>query len=179
MPSTLTATPSLEQLKNQAKDLLRAFRSGDPDAVCRVEECLRATTSPLMLAGAQHVVAREYGFASWPKLKAHMLEAVGRQAYLREQAERLGVRDWRVLLAADAVLAEAGQAGIEAALWGMSHPHPRARRGCAGFMDHRADDSCIAALRQLALHDPVPAVRRTAVHSAYCLRCKPAPLTCD
>ena len=34
-------------------------------------------------------------------------------------------------------------------------------------------------LAQLALHDPVPYVRRVAVHALICQRCKPAPLTRD
>ena len=57
MSRILPANPSLEHLKNQAKDLLRALQQGRPDA---------------QLADAQHAIAREYGFASWPKLKAHV-----------------------------------------------------------------------------------------------------------
>jgi ankyrin repeat protein len=57
---SLPERPNLEHLKHQAKDLLR---SGVADK----------------LAAAQHEVARQYGFASWPKLKAHveMLSEVG------------------------------------------------------------------------------------------------------
>ena len=57
MSRNLPATPSLEHLKKQAKDLLREHRRKDP----------RAT-----LAHAQHTLAREYGFRSWPALKAHV-----------------------------------------------------------------------------------------------------------
>ena len=41
----------------QAKQLLQKMKLQDPDA---------------QLADAQHALAREYGFASWPRLKAHV-----------------------------------------------------------------------------------------------------------
>jgi uncharacterized protein len=61
----LPARPDLGQLRNQAKDLLDAAKSGDPDATRRI----RAVSDRLILASAQLAVAREYGFASWPQLK--------------------------------------------------------------------------------------------------------------
>src|SRR4051812_7917969 len=52
--------PNLRHLKDQAKDLLKAGRAAS-------------------LADAQFKIARLYGFASWPKLKAHVesFERVG------------------------------------------------------------------------------------------------------
>ena len=79
MPATLPTKPSLEQLKNQAKDLLRACQSGDPAAAARAHAHLprlrRAPASPadrpaLCLMEAQHVVAQEYGFPNWDWLRA-------------------------------------------------------------------------------------------------------------
>jgi hypothetical protein len=67
---SLPSAPSLEQLRNQAKDLLRAHRAGDPQAVARV--AVHEPGEPLKLTGAQHVVAREHGFPSWPRLKAYV-----------------------------------------------------------------------------------------------------------
>jgi HEAT repeat protein len=84
-----------------------------------------------------------------------------------------------VVLAADAALVRAGPAGRSAVIAGLTHPHPRVRRGCASFLDHQATDACVPALRQVALNDPVPAVRRTAVHALGCQWCKPAPLTSE
>jgi ankyrin repeat protein len=63
MPS-LPAHPDLAQLRRQAKELLRAARSGDTDAIARI----RAVSEALTLAAAQLALAREYGFASWPRL---------------------------------------------------------------------------------------------------------------
>jgi ankyrin repeat protein len=55
----LPARPSLEHLKNEAKQHLKVMREKDPQA---------------KLAAAQLAVARDYGFASWRKLKAHVDE---------------------------------------------------------------------------------------------------------
>jgi ankyrin repeat protein len=59
-PRSLPEKPNLRHLKDQAKDL---FRSGEAAS----------------LADAQFHLAREYGFASWPKLKAHVesLQEIG------------------------------------------------------------------------------------------------------
>lgn len=98
---------------------------------------------------------------------------------LRAWVEQLGARDWRRAGEAEAALERAGQAGLEAALWGLSHPEVHVRRGCANYMDHHGTDECLAPLQELALHDPAPSVRRVAVHSASCQRCKPCQLTGD
>ena len=98
---------------------------------------------------------------------------------LQTLAEQLGAGDWHTVLEAETALVHAGQAGIDAVLWGLSHPNTRVRRGCAGFLDHHGTDACFAALQGAALHDPAPSVRRVAVHSASCQRCKPCPLTGD
>lgn len=72
--------PNLFDLKCRAKELSRAYCSGDPEAIARV----RASTAPatgsdakpmsvrLSLQDAQRVVARECGQASWGRLKWHV-----------------------------------------------------------------------------------------------------------
>ena len=69
---SLPPRPSLQHLKYQALDLLKAFKAGSPDAVVRMGVPAGAT-----LADAQRTVAREYGFSSWPKLKRHVESLVG------------------------------------------------------------------------------------------------------
>jgi ankyrin repeat protein len=64
--------PSLEQLHRQAKELERAHRTGDPAALDRVAAHRADPAKPLKLAGAQHVIAREYGFPSWPRMRAYV-----------------------------------------------------------------------------------------------------------
>ena len=71
--SFLPARPSLEQLRKRAKELLRALRGGDPAVVDRIRAHLpNASAHPISLADAQFVIAREYGFPSWAKLKRHV-----------------------------------------------------------------------------------------------------------
>ena len=61
----------LAQLKRQAKELLDAFRAGEPAATTEVHAHYRdADLTTFALHDAQLVIARAYGFASWPKLKA-------------------------------------------------------------------------------------------------------------
>jgi ankyrin repeat protein len=62
---TLPANPNLDQLRHQAKDLLHAASHGDRNARSRIE----AVSGQINLAAAQFAIAREYGFASWAKLK--------------------------------------------------------------------------------------------------------------
>ena len=63
--------PDIDQLKRQAKELLEAYRASSPEAVAEVTAYHRtATPESFALHDAQFVLARSYGFESWPKLKA-------------------------------------------------------------------------------------------------------------
>jgi ankyrin repeat protein len=55
---------NLEQLRKQAKELVKAARSGDQEALDRLDD-----HEPI-LARAQFVIAREHGYSSWPALVA-------------------------------------------------------------------------------------------------------------
>jgi ankyrin repeat protein len=70
MPRELPASPNLEHLRKQAKALLRSFKQGDPKAVASFS-AIKLDAAP-KLSAAQHLVAREYGFESWAKLKKHV-----------------------------------------------------------------------------------------------------------
>ena len=74
MSQSLPSHPNLDQLKRQAKELLRLFRGGDAGARRRVEIALERAVDGLSLADAQCAVARQYGFASWSRLKRHVEE---------------------------------------------------------------------------------------------------------
>lgn len=65
---SLPPRPSLEQQKKLAKDLLDAYRAGDPQATQRVREHL-PDKARITLADAQFTIAREYGFRDWGALK--------------------------------------------------------------------------------------------------------------
>ncbi|WCB93667.1 hypothetical protein DSM104299_02383 [Baekduia alba] len=75
MTPSLPAAPSLEQLRRQAKELARAHARGDAAALERAAAHRADPKKPLKLAGAQHVLAREYGFASWPRMRAYVERA--------------------------------------------------------------------------------------------------------
>jgi hypothetical protein len=57
MSRQLPTRPNLEYLRKQAKELLAELHTVDPS---------------VQLSDAQHELAREYGFSSWPRLKAHV-----------------------------------------------------------------------------------------------------------
>jgi hypothetical protein len=76
----LPVKPSLDHLRRQARDLLRAARAGDTTAAGRI----RAVADALTLASAQLAVAREYGFASRTRLRD---EVTARTVSLARQAE--------------------------------------------------------------------------------------------
>jgi hypothetical protein len=76
---------NLEQLRKRAKPFQRAVRAADPSVAEVVREfhprLANAVLGSPELAGfsradAQLVIARRFGFPSWPKLRAH-LETVG------------------------------------------------------------------------------------------------------
>jgi ankyrin repeat protein len=76
--ASLPSRPSLEQLRKQAKELIRAVRANEPEAFARLRKHKSIISEPdgphpATLADAQLVLAREHGFDSWPKLKHHIL----------------------------------------------------------------------------------------------------------
>ena len=106
MSKSLPSRPSLEQLKTQAKELLKALKSGEPAALKRFQEKhpqgsaieKHARDASWSLSDAQLVIAREYDAASWPKLRervAAILVASGdpmdllRQAFAEDDATLL------------------------------------------------------------------------------------------
>jgi Ankyrin repeats (3 copies) len=77
----LPANPSLDHLKNQAKDLLKEHVRRNPEAAQRIREFhprfnnardADIFAARLRLTDAQLTIARERGFASWPRLKARV-----------------------------------------------------------------------------------------------------------
>jgi hypothetical protein len=60
--------PDLDQLRRQARELLRAAVSGDPAAVARI----RVVSDRITLSAAQQALAREYGCRDWAALRAEV-----------------------------------------------------------------------------------------------------------
>ena len=97
----LPVRPNLDQLKHQAKDLLRAIRRGDataleefrhnhPDGTQLTQDLVeagkisagpaKAKRLPIILADAQLALARSYGAPSWPRLvlACNLIDAIWR-----------------------------------------------------------------------------------------------------
>src|SRR5580704_8488045 len=79
----LPARPNPEHYKKQAKDLLKACRSGHSEALWRIRKHQRGSgkssdahpaVAQFLLADAQFAIAREHGFGSWPKFAKHLAE---------------------------------------------------------------------------------------------------------
>jgi ankyrin repeat protein len=100
----LPPRPNLEQYKKQAKDLLKAFKSHDPNVVSRLRRYhprLRGRPDTndrntvteaeiwrvkFSLADAQFIIAREHQFESWPKF-AKEVEVLNRKGSKTERFE--------------------------------------------------------------------------------------------
>jgi ankyrin repeat protein len=106
----LPKQPSLEQLRKQAKDLLEQYRAAEPAAVVEVHQFERRP-DPVAFAlnDAQRVLARAYGYESWPKLKAFVDGA--NVARLAEAVQAGDAAQVRVLLSARPELIAMDMAG--------------------------------------------------------------------
>lgn len=72
----------INQLRRQARELLRAAQGGDADAISR----LTAFSSDLRLSVTQFALAREHGFPSWAALRAEVAQR--REPVIRRVATR-------------------------------------------------------------------------------------------
>ncbi|MDK4703650.1 ankyrin repeat domain-containing protein [Rhizobium sp. CNPSo 4062] len=79
----LAVDATLDSLKKQAKSFLKAVQAGDASAHSRVAPYF-ADVADVGLQDIQLVLAREFGFSSWTKLKAH-LESDDRKHVPRDQ----------------------------------------------------------------------------------------------
>ncbi|MFK0163153.1 ankyrin repeat domain-containing protein [Rhizobium sp. NPDC090279] len=80
---SLAVDATLDSLKKQAKSFLKAVQAGDASAQSRVAPYF-SDLAGVGLQDIQLVLAREFGFSSWTKLKAH-LESGDRKHIPRDQ----------------------------------------------------------------------------------------------
>ncbi len=105
--------PDLDQLKRQAKELLEAYRASSAEAVAEVTAYHRtATPETFALHGAQFVLARSYGFESWPKLKAAVDGVTA--ATLHEAVENGDLKTVRELLTRRPEIVDLGRGEMRA-----------------------------------------------------------------
>jgi ankyrin repeat protein len=164
---TLAAHPDLDQLRRQAKELLTAFRAGDPDAVAEVRARYHdADPDGFALHDAQLVLARSLGFDSWPKLKAYVDGATVRRLVEAVRAndfsEVNALIDRRSELANMEVAGDDEHRAIHYAVIDRSPEMVRLlmRRGAdarAGIYPHR-DATCALVLAQDRGYDEIVAI---------------------
>jgi hypothetical protein len=129
-------------LKKQAKDLLRLYRSGDPDAIARFARALPSAgnlsreelvSRAFRLHDAQSCIAREYGFPSWDDLTSYV---DAQSLALGDRAARL--RGWLALVYGGDVLPAAcirhdrvspSESCSKPPILSWMTPMPRVRRG--------------------------------------------------
>jgi hypothetical protein len=72
-PRALPRNPNLKLINDQARHLLQDFRQGNAVALTHyfLFDPLPDTPNP-RLADARNMIAREYGYTSWLKLKQHV-----------------------------------------------------------------------------------------------------------
>ena len=93
MSRQLPPQPHLDSLKKQARQLLKGYKSDQPDAVERIQAALvelpPSAAESFTLRHAQQVLAREYGFSGWQKLA----DVVGQPA-VEEQPQNSPVANY-------------------------------------------------------------------------------------
>ena len=172
--------PDLGQLKRQAKHLFKAFKAGDSAAVDKVNAHYD-TAQPAIFAlhDAQLVIARSYGFDSWPKLKAYVDGVTIRrlvEAVRAGQVERV-----RMLLKARPELADMTVSyGDEhrAIHYAVMHRHPEIARllmqngtnARAGIHPHRDATSAWTLAQERGYDEIVAIIEEEEERTA-----KPAP----
>src|SRR5262245_4277515 len=76
MPRRISPESSLETLKQEAKDWLKALRANDAQARERFARAHSTPPTNPTLRDVQHALARELGFDGWAAVKARVLTAV-------------------------------------------------------------------------------------------------------
>ncbi|HET8536033.1 MAG TPA: ankyrin repeat domain-containing protein [Solirubrobacteraceae bacterium] len=169
-PRGLPGNANLEQLKNGAKSFQRAVRAGDSGAAELVREFhprlgnARPGSSELdgfSRSDALLVVARSFGFASWPKLRAHLETAVRHarspHAPVDEDRESLADRFLR--------LACLTYGGDDPARWQQARELLAAHPELATASIHTiAATGDVAAARELLTDDPGQASAQGGPH---------------
>jgi ankyrin repeat protein len=132
MKKQLPSRPNLEQLKKQAKALLKGYQAAAPVILARVREYhprwrnssdVFVAGTPFTLTDAQLVLAGEYGFETWSALKAHVLSQPASPSIdatiraLQDAAGRGDLAQLEALLAADpGLINETAGPGVRTAL---------------------------------------------------------------
>lgn len=139
--------PNLEQLKHQAKDLLKAIRSGEPSAIADLREHhpKQIDSGQAKLADAQLVLARSYGLPSWPRLVVACL--------MTDAIWRGDVDTVRAMVVKDPRLLRENARGTAESNWGPP----------LSYAANVGQDQIIAMLRNMGADDIQPAFARACL----------------
>jgi hypothetical protein len=159
--------PNLDQLKHQAKDLLRAIRQGDPAAIAELRKHHpKQTINPaeVKLADAQATLARSYGLSSWPRLviACRMTDAIWRGD--AEPVRKLVFKDPRLL--------RESARGVADCNWGppMSYAANVGQDGIIAMLRDMGADDLQHAFDRACLQGQIETARRL-----YAMGARPAP----
>lgn len=175
MPQSLPDLPDLRHLRDEARAMQRAAKSEG---------------TALKLTAAQTLLARVYGFANWPKLKAHVeslaaapvtlsdAQALAEQWFTLSQGgdlkaliQALAVGKGRLQPARARMQADARyRKFLDTLVAGLKDPRPSIRFDLAHALDSFGDEICREPLVAL-MDDPVPRVRWMAMHALSCHAC--------
>ena len=191
----LPVRPDLDQLKHQARELLRRVRGGDTEALAQLNSFhpqAPRQPSEIKLAHAQLALARIYGASSWPRLvqSCKLIDAIWRDDLdvLRDEGVReellgsgrqRGVRDGRQRAVR---LPWVHADGVSDARGGRRESRSELRldvgrggcgRGCASRRPQGRDGE-----RHHEQHDGERHPPLADQHLGQDLRCGPAPVRC-
>jgi len=162
--------PNLDQLKHQAKDLLRAIRRGDPAAVAELRKHHPGKTSAAIeptdvkLADAQAALARSYGLPSWQRLviACRMTDAIW-----RGDADTV-----RALVLKDPRLLRESARGVADSNWGppMSYAANVGQDGIIAMLREMGADDVQHAFDRACLQGQIETARRL-----HAMGARPAP----
>lgn len=192
---------NIEQLRKRARDLLGAIHANDTRAHQRVARRLprfgnAEALTKFKYAHALAVIARESGQPSWMQL-LRAIEVSERQRQLKQAHSRrirvladrivrkareldvvglanipgIGKADASKVIALISAQPDDLRAVVDAYIAGLSHKNPSVRYECAHALDRYGDPKAVGALIALS-YDPVPRVRRMAMHALSCDACK-------
>ncbi|MFT5376257.1 MAG: hypothetical protein ACI906_003094 [Candidatus Latescibacterota bacterium] len=108
MAKSLPARPHLEQLKKQAKELLKNYKTNNGETETETETLARVRAHTPRLAGksdaeiakerfvlqdAQHVLAREYGFSAWDAMVMAIKPTIEVLVHLTDREAQIYLRE--------------------------------------------------------------------------------------
>src|SRR5438477_2425860 len=149
--------PNLNQLKHQAKDLLRDIREGDPAAIAELRKHHPKPgiePADAKLADAQAALARSYGLPNWPRLvtACRMTDAIWRGD--ADAVRELVLKDPRLL--------HESARGVADSNWGppMSYAANVGQDGIIAMLREMGADDLQHALDRACLQGQLKTARR-------------------